>query len=143
MTKTSIRPEGSDSIEKQGSINRIAVVDVNRVVAQSAQVQTLKSEQAQKSQELQQWLNSVKAEVDSKQTNEEKQKLVTAYNQEFTKRQEIIRADYTQKLQMIEKSINETISEEAKNQGYDIVLAKHFVLFGGDDITDDVAKIVK
>jgi Skp family chaperone for outer membrane proteins len=132
MTKTSIRPEGSDSIEKQGSINRIAVVDVNRVVAQSAQVQTLKSEQAQKSQELQQWLNSVKAEVDSKQTNEEKQKLVTAYNQEFTKRQEIIRADYTQKLQMIEKSINETISEEAKNQGYDIVLAKHFVLFGGE-----------
>jgi Skp family chaperone for outer membrane proteins len=129
--------------DSEGIINRIAIVDVNRVVAQSAQVQALKTEQTQKSQELQQWLNSVKADVDSKQTNEEKQNLVAAYNQEFARRQDEIRSNYAQKLQTIEKSINETISNEAKNQGYDIVLAKHFVLFGGDDITEEVAQVVK
>jgi Skp family chaperone for outer membrane proteins len=122
---------------------RIAIVDVNRVVAQSAQVQALKNEQAQRTQELQQWLSSVKADVDSKETEAEKQSLVATYNQEFAKRQEDIRLKYTQELQAIEKSINETISEEAKNQGFDMVLAKHFVLFGGEDITDEVAKVVK
>jgi Skp family chaperone for outer membrane proteins len=140
MPKTTAKTEGTEST---GIINRIAIVDVNRVVAQSAQVQALKNEQAQRTQELQQWLNSVKADVDSKATNEEKQSLVATYNQEFTKRQDDIRAKYTQELQAIEKSINETISEEAKNQGFDIVLAKHFVLFGGEDITEEVAKVVK
>jgi Skp family chaperone for outer membrane proteins len=140
MPKTTTKTEGTEST---GIINRIAIVDVNRVVAQSAQVQALKNEQAQRSQELQQWLNSVKADVDSKATNEEKQSLVATYNQEFTKRQDDIRAKYAQELQAIEKSINETISEEAKNQGFDIVLAKHFVLFGGEDITEEVAKVVK
>jgi len=137
--------EKTEKIEKKSTktTNKIAVIDVNKVVAQSMQVQELKQEQTQRTLELQKWLQEVKTDVESRATNEEKQQLVNAYNQEFAKKQTDIKTNYAQKLQAIEKSINETISKEAKKLGFDMVLAKNFVLFGGEDITDKIAKIVK
>ena len=40
-------------------------------------------------------------------------------------------------------SISSTIAAQAKAKGYDIVLAKSTVLYGGEDITAEIAKIVK
>ena len=51
--------------------------------------------------------------------------------------------DYAEKLKNIDKSISKKIEDEAKAKGYEIVLSKGIVLFGGKDITNEIIKAVK
>ena len=122
---------------------KVAVVDVNAVVSKSAQVQALRKEQQAKLQELQKWLETVRADVQKQSTKEGKEKLLKKYDAEFVKKQEVIRKDYTNKLQAIDKSISATIAAEAKAKNYNLVLSKGVVLYGGEDITASISKIVK
>ena len=59
---------------------KIAVVDVQAVVAQSQQVKVLKQEQTKKIQDLEKWLKKVNEDVAKQQTEEGKQKLTKKYN---------------------------------------------------------------
>ncbi len=113
------------------------------VVAQSQQVQALKKEQTKKIQDLEKWLKTVNEDVAKQKTEEGKQKLTAKYNAEFAKKKEAIAKDYAAKLQVVEKSISDTITQQAKAKGYDIVISKGVVLYGGDDITADINKVVK
>ncbi len=122
---------------------RVAVVDVQAVVSKSAQVQALKKEQQTKMQDLEKWLKTAKADVDKQQTQEGKEKLLKKYNTEFAKKKEAIAKDYAARLQAIDKSITDTIATQAKLKGYNMVISKGVVVFGGDDITADVQKVVK
>lgn len=122
---------------------KIAVVDVPAVVAQSQQVQALKKEQTKKIQDLEKWLSTVRADVEKQKTEEGKDKLLKKYNAEFAKKKEAIAKDYQARLQAVDKSISETIAQQAKAKGYDIVISKGMVLYGGDDITADINKVVK
>ena len=123
--------------------NKIAVVDVQAIVSKSAQVQALKKEQQTKIQDLEKWLKTAQADVEKQKTQEGKEKLLKKYNAEFAKKKEAIAKDYQTRLQAVDKSITETISATAKAKGYNMVISKGVVVFGGDDITADVAKIVK
>ncbi len=122
---------------------RIAVVDVQAVVSKSAQVQALKKEQQAKMQDLEKWLKTAQTDVEKQQTKEGKEKLLKKYNAEFAKKKEAIAKDYAARLQAVDKSITETISTTAKAKGYNMVISKGVVVFGGDDITADVQKSVK
>ena len=51
--------------------------------------------------------------------------------------------NYASKLKTIDNTISSKITEQAKTGGYDLVLAKGVVLYGGTDITDAVKKAVK
>ncbi len=131
------------AINSVSAEQKIAVVDVQAVVAKSAQVQALKKEQQTKIQDLEQWLKVAKADVEQQKTNEGKEKLLKKYNADFAKKKEDIVKDYQTRLQAVDKSITETITTIAKAKGYTIVLAKGVVLYGGDDITKDIQKVVK
>ena len=122
---------------------KIAVVDIPAVVAKSAQVQALKKEQQAKMQDLEKWLKIVQADVEKQQTQEGKEKLLKKYNAEFAKKKETLAKNYQSQLQAIDKSITETISATAKSKGYDIVISKNVVVYGGDDITAELQKLVK
>lgn len=122
---------------------RVAVVDVQAVVAKSAQVQALKKEQQGKMQDLEKWLKTAQADVEKQKTQEGKEKLLKKYNADFAKKKETIAKDYASRLQAVDKSITETISATAKAKGYSMVISKSVVVFGGDDITADVQKTVK
>ena len=122
---------------------KIAIVDVQAVVAQSQQVKALKKEQQTKIQDLEKWLTTVRADVEKQQTQEGKDKLLKKYNAEFAKKKEVIAKDYASRIQVVEKSISDTIAQQARAKGYDIVIAKGMVLYGGDDITADITKVVK
>ena len=125
------------------STQKIAVVDVPAIVAQSGQVKELKAEQTKKAQDLSKWLETVNADIKKQSSEANKKKLLAKYNEEFNKKKEANAKDYAEKLTAIDKSISSTIAAQAKSKGYDIVLAKSTVLYGGDDITADIAKVVK
>ena len=122
---------------------RIAVVDVQAVVSKSAQVQALKKEQQAKITDLEKWLKTAQADVEKQKTQEGKEKLLKKYNAEFAKKKEAIAKDYAARLQAVDKSITETISTQARLKGYNMVISKGVVVYGGDDITADVQKVVK
>jgi len=122
---------------------KIAIVDVQAVVAQSQQVKALKQEQTKKIQDLEKWLKKVNEDVAKQKTEEGKQQLTKKYNEEFAKKKEAIAKDYQARLQSIDKSISDTIAQQAKAKGYSMVIAKGVILYGGDDITADIQKVVK
>jgi len=123
--------------------SKIAVVDVNRVVSNSSQVMALKKEQNLKNEELQKWLNTARADVEKQKTQEGKEKLAKKYDSDFQKKLQAIQKDYTDKLQSIDKDISGVIAKTAKDKGYDVVLAKGVVLYGGEDITNAISKLIK
>ena len=122
---------------------KIAVVDVSAVVSKSVQVQTLKKEQRTKMQDLNKWLKTAKEDISKQQTDDGKKKLAAKYDSEFSKKRETIAKDYQQKLKTIDKNITDTIASQATAQGYTMVISKGVVLYGGDDITESVQKVVK
>ena len=131
------------SIPSMAFAESIAVVDVNKVVAASKQVQDLKNEHLKKNQDLRKWLDVVRADIDKQTTEANKQKLAQKYNAELNKRKTALQKEYAQKIGDIEKNISASITQQAKAMGYSMVMAKSNVLYGGTDITDAVMKVVK
>ena len=94
-------------------------------------------------QDLEKWLKTVRADVDKQQSKEGKEKLIKKYDSEFAKKREAIAKNYQAKLKEIDKSITDTISATARAKGYNMVITKGIVVYGGEDITAEVQKVVK
>ena len=122
---------------------KVAVVDVQKVVTESAQVKALKEEQKKKGQELAKFIETAKNNI-TKETDEKKKKaLEEKYNKEFQSKREAIAKNYETKLLAIDKNISTVIDNNAKANGYNLVLAKGVVLSGGTDITPEISKALK
>lgn len=123
--------------------SKIATIDVAAIVGQSEQVQALKTEQAAQAQALAQWLQAAQAEVEKQSDAKKKEELLQQYNAEFAQRRDAVAQQYAARLQEVDSSIKQTIADEAKKLGYKVVIVKDVTVYGGDDITEIVAKSVK
>lgn len=123
--------------------SKIATVDVADVVNSSGQVQALKKEQQAKAKEIMTFVEKARKDVASTTDTKKKQALEDKYNKELSNKKQDMDKNYATKLEAIDKSISAQIASQAKLGGYDIVLAKGVVLYGGTDITDAVKKAVK
>lgn len=123
--------------------SKIAVVDVTSVVNSSSQVQALKKEQQAKAKDLMTFVEKARKDVAGTTDAKKKQALEDKYNKELNAKKTAMDKNYTAKLEAIDKAISAQIANQAKTGGYDIVLAKGVVLYGGSDITEAVKKAVK
>ena len=130
-------------IDTQPNTNNIAVVDVQSIVNSSAQVKALKEAQAAKVSELNAWLQNAQNEVNTERDKERQQALLQKYNAEFALKRRDIALQYQQELKTVSDNISQTVAKEAEKKGYSMVIAKNIVVYGGVDITEDIAKIVK
>ena len=121
----------------------IDCVDVQKVVSSSSQVKALKTEQQKKAKELVSFVEKARKEVAAVSDTQKKQALEEKYNKELVTKKEKMDKEYATKLKSIETSITKVIAEQAKAKGYDMVITKGIVLYGGNDITDDVIKAIK
>ena len=121
----------------------VAVVDVPQVVTASAKVQSLKKEQQAKAEEVLKFVEKARKDVASVSDVKKKQALEEKYNKELQAKKEKMDAEYAAKLKEIDASISRQIEAKAKSDGYDVVLSKGIVLYGGTDITSELVKIVK
>ena len=122
---------------------KVAIVDVQTVVENSQQVKNLKKEQETKLKDLAKWIETVNSDINKQKSEDGKKKLTAKYNAEYSKKKEAIAKDYAAKLNSIDANITATINSVAKAKGYNLVLTKPIVLFGGDDITAEVSKVIK
>ena len=134
---------GSNNFAMSDITAKVAVVDVASIVASSNQVKALKSEQAKKAQENLKWLNTVNADIKKQSNDANKQALMKKYDKEYATKRDAQAKEYSKKLAAIDSNISETIAAQAKAKGYTLVLAKSTVLYGGDDITEEIKKVVK
>ena len=123
--------------------NNIAVVDVQKVVASSAQVKALKADREAKIKDLASLVQTARTNVAKEKNAEKKKALEAKYNKELNTKRDAIQKDYAKKLANIDKSISATIAQKAKAANYSMVIAKGVVLYGGQDITNEIAKVVK
>lgn len=122
---------------------KVGYVDVKQVVSSSKQVQALQAEEVQKNNQLKNTIKNAQNEIAKQKDEKKKQELIKKYENDITYIKNTNDKKYAKKLNEIDKSISKTIQEKAKSAGYDLVLSKTVVLYGGDDITAEIAKAVK
>lgn len=125
-----------------GVPSKIAVVDIAEVISASSQVKALKKDQEAKMKEIMTFLDKARKEV-AKETDVNKKKaLEEKYIKELNAKKDAQEKAYLEKLSQIDNTISEQIAQTAKSKNYDIVLTKKFVLYGGDDLTEEIKKAV-
>ena len=127
----------------QSNTSSIAVIDVQAIVNSSAQVKALREAQAAKINELNLWLRNAQNEVNAEQDKERQQALLQKYNAEFALKRRDIALQYQQELKTASDNISQTVAKEAEKKGYSMVIAKNIVVYGGVDITENIARIIK
>jgi len=121
----------------------VAVVDVPQVVNASAQVQALKKEQQAKADELVKFIEKARKDVANITDSDKKKAAEEKYTKELQTKKEKMDTEYAAKLRAIDTSISQQIETQAKAKGYNVVLSKGIVLYGGKDITSEIIKVVK
>lgn len=124
-------------------VMKVAIVDVPRIVSSSKQIEKLRNDQQQKLADLQKFVENARADVQNEKDDSKKKALEDKYNKELNDRKNALDKDNADKLRKIEQDILTVINAKAKAKGYDLVLTKTSILFGGDDITDEIAKSIK
>ena len=122
---------------------KVAVVDIPQVVSSSAQIKNLKKEQQAKVDELVKFVEKARKDVAAVSDETKKKDLETNYTKELQTKKEKIEKEYLTKLSAIDATISKTVETQAKEGGYNLVLAKGVVLHGGEDITQAVIKALK
>ncbi len=121
----------------------VAIVDVPQVVNASGQVQALKKEQQAKADEIIKFVEKARKDVASITDASKKKAAEEKYNKELVAKKQKMDSEYAEKLKALDTSISQQINEKAKADGYDLVLSKGIVLYGGKDITAEIIKVVK
>jgi len=122
---------------------KIAVVDTTRIVNNSASVKALKADQEKKVKAMQATIEKARAEI-SKETDPAKlAQLEEKYRNQINQQKIVLDTEYNKRLNEIDTEIKNTVASKAKGMNYNLVLPKNIVFFGGDDITDIIAKEIK
>lgn len=116
----------------------IAVVDLQKVVSNSAQVKQLKQEHEKKMEELNKIVVNARGEISNTTDSAKILQLEEKYTNEFNTKKAALEKDYSNRLSAIEKNIKDEIAKKAQQDKYDYVFAKSVLLYGGKDITNDI-----
>ncbi len=122
---------------------KIAVVDIQQIVANSSEIKSLKLDQEKQMQNMQSTIEKARTEISKEKDPAKISQLEDKYRNEINKQKLALDASYNDKLKAIDSKIKTAVVEKARSMHYNLVLPKNTVLFGGDDITDQVATIIK
>ena len=122
---------------------KIAVVDIQKVVSASAQVKALKASQEAKNKELAAFIKKAQEDVNKQTDVNKKKSLAESYEKQLKTKREANIKDYTTKLKAADPNITAQIGKKATELGYTMVVPKSTVIWGGDDITETVLKGIK
>ncbi len=122
---------------------KIAVVDVQQIVANSSQVKQLKADQEKKLEEMQKTIQQAQTEISKEKDPAKITALEEKYRNQINEQKLALDKDYNDKLTQIDTEIRAAVIEKAKSLNYNLVLPKSMVFYGGEDITDVIAKDMK
>ena len=118
--------------------NSIAVVDLQKLVSNSAQVKQLKQEHSKKMEELNKIIVNARGAIANETDSAKLVQLEEKYTREFNTKKQALEKDYNTRLSNIEKFVRTEIEKKAQKDKYDYVFAKSVVLYGGKDIRSEI-----
>lgn len=122
---------------------KIATVDIQKIVANSTEIKSLKAEQEKQMQNMQSTIDKARTEISKEQDPVKIAQLEEKYRNEINNQKLALDTSYNTKVKAIDSKIKTAVVEKARSMNYNIVLPKNTVLFGGDDITDEVSQIIR
>ena len=123
---------------------KYAVVDVPRVVENSQQVANLKKQRQEQERLFSKSLQDAQKKLQAETNATKKKALEDSLTKSLNAQKDKMNQEYAQKLQAIDKNISAVIAQQARANGYKLVVAKSVVLYSeGTDITNNVMKAVK
>ena len=122
---------------------KVAYVNVPKILTASKALKAANDAQAKQTQDMLKWYDTASADIQKQQTQKGKDALIQKYETQLTQKKKNIKESYAKKVAEVDKQLNEVISSQAKAMGYELVLRKDSVLFGGVDITDKILPLVK
>ncbi len=122
---------------------KIAVVDIQKVVGASSQVKALRNSQEAKNKELARFIKNAQADINKQTDANKKKSLAAQYEKQLKTKREANLKEYSAKLKAADANITAAIGKKATEMGYTIVLPKSAVVYGGDDITAEIMKVIK
>ncbi|MCD8378468.1 MAG: OmpH family outer membrane protein [Candidatus Gastranaerophilales bacterium] len=123
--------------------DKIGVVDIQAIVNNSSEVRALKQEHTSQIQALNKIVTDAQNAIAKESDPQKIVMLQDKYAAEFNNKKQSIDSNYQSRLSAIETKLKRDILESAKKNNYDMVLAKSVVFYGGEDITDIVARDIK
>ena len=123
--------------------DKIAVVDLQKIVSNTSQVKQLKQDHSKKMDELNKIIVNARGEISTQTDPAKILELEEKYTKEFNAKKEALEKDYNSKLAAIEKNIKTEVEKKAQKDSYNYVFAKSVVLYGGKDITNELLNSVK
>lgn len=122
---------------------KIAVVDVQTLIQNSSQVKQLKADQEKKIIEMQNTIKKAQDEISKEKDPAKVTALEEKYRNQINEQKVALDQEYNDKLAKIDTEIRANVIEKAKSLNYCLVLPKSMVFYGGEDITDVIAKGIK
>lgn len=123
--------------------SKIAYVNVGKLLSASKTLAAAEAEREKQTNDMLKWYDKASADIQKQQTEAGKQSLINKYEAQLTQKKKAIKDNYAKKVNAIDKQLDTAISQKAKAMGYDLVLRKDSVLFGGVDITSQILPSVK
>lgn len=122
---------------------KVAIVDIQKIVSNSSEIKALKTDQEKQVQAMQATIDKARAEISKEKDPAKIAQLEEKYRNEINQQKLALDTSYNSKLTAIDNKIKTAVIEKVRSMNYNIVLPKNTVLYGGDDITDQVSTIIK
>ena len=122
---------------------KVAIVDIQKIVSNSSEIKALKTDQEKQVQAMHATIHKAWAEISKEKDPAKIAQLEEKYRNEINQQKLALDTSYNSKLTAIDNKIKTAVVEKARSMNYNIVLPKNTVLYGGDDITDQVSTIIK
>lgn len=124
-------------------VQRYAVVDVKKVVNSSKNVKELKAEREKQKEQVLNFVKESNAKVDAEKDSTKKEELKKKLNNDLKYMTNTFDKKYKEDLKKINDDISSDISKIGKVKNYDLILTTDAVLYGGQNITNELIKVVK
>ena len=122
---------------------KVAVVDIQSVMAKSPEIKTLRDSQNKQITELNTLISKAQNEILNEKDRQKALKMEEKYRNEIETKRNSIDEEYNKKIAQITAKIRDCISTEAKKSNYNLVLPTGMVISGGEDITQNVIRNLK
>ena len=122
---------------------KVAYIDVPKLLSVSKTLKAAQETQIKQTKDMLKWYDTASADIQKQQTKAGKDALIKKYESQLTKKKNDIKDAYAKKVNQVDDQLETAIATKAKAMGYNLVLRKDSVLFGGTDITSQILPLVK
>lgn len=122
---------------------KVAYVNVPKLLSASKTLKAAQDTQLKQTKDMLKWYDTASADIQKQSTKAGKDALIKKYEAQLTQKKKTIKDTYAKKVNQVDAQLDSAITTKAQAMGYDLVLRKDSVLYGGTDITAQILPLVK